>query len=283
MGALSGAAFRFSLAALVLIAAMLGFRVPLPKGKVQWEMTVLIGLLEFAASYGLVYWGEQSLDSGLAAVLFAILPFLTAIMGYLFVGEEFTARHLAGIVIGFIGLLVVFGGSLSFDVSKGVPMLSIVLSALLAAIVLIVIKRWGKGLHPATYTTPAMAIGAIVLGVVAGLAGERLDPPQGVTAWASLVYTALFSSVGAFLVYFWLVQRWGPGRTSLTHLITPVVALALGVVLLGERPGLEALLGASVVLLGILITISAPLSRAEVGQIVPPDMQLQRTRHFMRK
>lgn len=252
--ALTGAALRFGLASVVLFLVMLVRGVPLPRGSSTWMLSVSLGLVNFAGLYGLVYWGEQEVDSGLAAVLFAAAPLLTLLVSSVVVGENITVPKAAGILLGIAGLTVIYAGETRLDMSQALPISLIVLAASASAVGLVLVRRWGSNIHPATYTAPAMGIGALLLAGAAQIAGEHLVPPRSWIGWATLLYLALFGSLAAFLVYFWLVRQWNPSHASLVHLISPVVALGLGVALLNEHAGWEMLFGTAMVLGGVGMT-----------------------------
>jgi drug/metabolite transporter (DMT)-like permease len=258
MGALTSGALRFGLAALMLAVLMLALRLPLP-GRAALRLAVLQAVLLFLLNYGLVYWGEQFLDSGLTAVLFAVLPLCAAGVAHVLTpGERLTARKLGGVALGMAGLAVVFGESLVFDPARLPAMLAIVAAALFAAVANVLTHRDAHGLHPASYTMPAMALGAVLLEAAALGLGEPVALPRGTLAWASVLYLSAVGSVVAFLAYFWLLQRQGPSRATLLILLTPLVALFLGAALLGEQPGASAFAGTALVLAGVWATVRAP-------------------------
>jgi drug/metabolite transporter (DMT)-like permease len=276
--ALTGAALRFALAGLAMAPLMLLLRVPFPREAKVWRLVAAQAVLIFLLDYGLIYWGEQFITSGLTAVLFASMPLLTALAAHALLPQErFTAAKGAGIGLGILGLGVVFADSLVFDPASLLPMAAIVGSAGCAAVAGVLTKRDGKGLHPATYTAPAMALGGVLLGGAALALGEDLALPTTAAAWGSVAYLVVFGSIVAFLAYFWLLQRWDTTKTSMLTLLTPLVALALGAAFLGEALTLPALAGTALVLLGVLVTLRAP-GGAEPATPADPDPRAGLTR-----
>lgn len=269
LGAFTAAALRFGLAAVLLAVVMLALRLPLPRERKVWRAVVVMAVLLFLGDYGLIYWGEQGLDSGLTAVLFATFPLLTAGVGHLFFGERLTTRKLGGILLGMLGLAVVFADSLVFDPSRLPWMLAVVGAAMAAAISNQVVHRDTHGVHPASYTMPGMALGAVLLEGAALAVGEPAALPTTGLAWLSVLYLAAFGSVVAFLAYFWLQQAWGATRAAVNILVTPIIALVLGTVLLAEDPGPSAVLGTALVLAGIAVTLRAPRA-APAPPLGPP-------------
>ena len=114
-------------------------------------MVVFVGIVLFGADYGLIYWGEQFLDSGLTAILFATLPLMTVAFAHVYIpGDRLTLRKLAGTLLAFMGVVALFGENLQLDVSKLGPMASIIAAAFFAAAAGVVTKRHGATLHAAS-------------------------------------------------------------------------------------------------------------------------------------
>jgi drug/metabolite transporter (DMT)-like permease len=250
-----GAAVRFALAAGVLFALARLQRVPFPRSRRVHLALLGLGMGSFGMSYGVVYWAEQYIPSGLTAVLFATHPLLVLVIAHLLLrAERMTARRAAGVALGFVGVVLVFASDLSTvhpraPVAAGVLMLS----PLAAAISNVAIKRWGTGLHVYNLTVLPMAYGSMALFTVS-LATEDLASARWSTAaLGSIVYLAVFGSVVAFVVYYSLLKRVAVTSLSLVSYIFPVVAVVLGWALLGERLGPGAWIGSATIIVGIVL------------------------------
>jgi drug/metabolite transporter (DMT)-like permease len=118
LGPFNVAALRFFIAgaALTVMAPMMGAH--WPRGREQWRLVILVGVVLFAADYGLIYWAEQWLDSGLTAILFATLPIFTALLAHFYLpGDRLTVQKLAGTLLAFAGVFALFADSLKVDAS----------------------------------------------------------------------------------------------------------------------------------------------------------------------
>ena len=116
LGPFNVAALRFLLAGAVLAPLMPLLGARWPSNRTEWALVVWVGLILFAADYGLIYWGEQFLDSGLTSILFALLPLVTIGFAHLYVpGDRITARKLAGTILAFLGIVALFGERVQFD------------------------------------------------------------------------------------------------------------------------------------------------------------------------
>ena len=166
LGPFNVAAVRFLIAGAVLMAIVPLLRARWPSTRTEWPLVAWVGLVLFAADYGLIYWGEQFLDSGMTSILFALLPLVTIGFAHLYVpGDRITSRKLAGTVLAFVGIVALFGGRIRIDPAGLGPMLAIVASTVCAAAAGVATKRHGATLHPAALNAPAMLIGAAALAV----------------------------------------------------------------------------------------------------------------------
>jgi drug/metabolite transporter (DMT)-like permease len=257
LGPFNVAAVRFFTAGAVLaaIVPMIGQR--WPRGRTEWGLILLLGIVLFAGDYGLIYWAEQYIDSGLTAILFATLPLITIACAHLYVpGDRITPRKLAGTVLAFLGVAALFGDHVRIDASKMWPMLAVVGAAVCAAVPAVASKRHGGALHPAAINAPAMLIGAVALTGVSLAAGERFALPRDAATWGAVLYLALAGSVVTFLVYFSLLKTWSVTSLSFISVFTPAVALLLGFVFLDERPTFWTAIGAALILAGVTLALT---------------------------
>jgi len=254
LGPFNVAALRFFMAGLVFAALVPLFRARWPRGAAEWLLVSFVGLVLFGADYGLIYWAEQSLESGLTAILFATLPLITIGVAHLYLpGDRITPRKLAGTVLAFLGVVALFGENVRIDPSKAGPMLAVVASAACAAAGGVATKRHGAALHATALNAPAMLIGAAALLAASRASGEALRWPGDAGTWSAVAYLALVGSVVSFLVYFTLLKTWSVTSLSFISVFTPAVALLLGFVFLGERPTLLAAVGAILILAGVIL------------------------------
>jgi drug/metabolite transporter (DMT)-like permease len=259
LGPFNVAALRFFLAGALLapFVPLLGAR--WPRGETEWGLVAFVGLVLFGADYGLIYWAEQFLESGLTAILFATLPLITIAIAHVYLpGDRITPRKLAGTLLAFGGVLGLFGDHLRIDTSKAGPMLAVVASAVCAAATGVASKRFGSSLHAAALNAPAMLVGGLALGAVSIAAGEGFRMPADAATWGAVLYLAVAGSVVAFLVYFSLLKTWSVTSLSFISVFTPAVALGLGFVFLDERPTPFTIVGAVLILVGVALALSAP-------------------------
>ncbi|HEU4694044.1 MAG TPA: EamA family transporter [Vicinamibacterales bacterium] len=256
LGPFNVAAVRFLVSGIVLVPLVPLLGAKWPASRTEWALIVWVGLVLFGADYGLIYWGEQFLDSGMTSILFALLPLVTIGFAHLYVpGDRITPRKLAGTVLAFVGIVALFGDRVRLDPAGLGPMLAIVGSTVCAAASGVATKRHGTHIHPAALNAPAMLIGAAALAVASIVAGDGLLLPRDAATWAAVMYLAIAGSVVTFLIYFTLLKTWTVTSLSFISVFTPAIALILGFVFLDERPTLWTWVGAALVLGGVTLAL----------------------------
>lgn len=261
---LTGVALRFALAGVVLLALARAFRVPLGRSRRERALWGINALFSFTISYGVVYWGEQYVPSGLTAVLFATFPLFVAVLAHFTLpGERLSPIRGLGVLVGFLGVGVIFSEDLArlddpfSQVTGGgggpgiaVAATVILISPLVSAIANIAVKRWGQGVHPLSLTAVPMLATAAVMGALAALV-ERHEPVELTpVAVGTVVYLALFGSAVTFTLYFWLLSHLRATQLSLITYAVPVVAVLVGALLLDEPLTLRLASGAALVVAG---------------------------------
>jgi drug/metabolite transporter (DMT)-like permease len=257
LGPFNVAALRFFVSALVLmlLVPLVGARWPVGRG--QWMLVVVVGLALFAADYGLIYWAEQYIDSGLTAILFATLPLVTLLMAHAYIpGERITPRKLLGTIVAFVGVAALFAGRVRLDPAAAAPMLAVVAAAVFAAGASVASKRHGQAVHPAALNGPAMFVGAVALVGASFARGDGFALPPDPETWAAILYLAVAGSVVTFLIYFSLLKTWSVTSLSFISVFTPMVALLLGFLVREERLSRVTAAGSLLILAGVALAIS---------------------------
>ena len=248
------AGLRFSLAAFFILILMKIRGVRLQLDKISIRLYLTMGFLSFVIPFGLVYWAEQYVPSGMASVLFAVFPFFVAIFSFIFIAKEsLDIFKILGIVIGFSGIVIIFSDSFSGDITHYlIGMFAIVLSAIMQAGIAITIKKYGHHLNPLSMNFVPMLIAGISM-LIIGLAFEDTSTNSiGLNAVLSILYLAFFGSVITFTSYYWLLKKINIVILSLTAFITPITALILGYLFYNEQLSTNDFIGSAFVLFGVL-------------------------------
>lgn len=276
---LTFAGIRFVIA-FGILALIIGFRrIRLPRAGRDWLLLAVSGVLAFSLNYGLVFWGEQYISSGLAALLQSMLPAFGLIFAHYYLpGEPLTRARIAGVAMGVIGVGVVFSNQLQVSGPRALwGSAGLVLSAFCAAYSNVLVKAYGLKLQPVVLAAGQMLFGLIPLFLVGiPLEGNPLRLHWTAKAVLALCYLAIVGSVVAFSLYYWLVQHMDVTKTMLIALVTPVVAVMLGMLVLHEQMNWRTLAGGALIICGIGLIVTRNRKRvrvlSEIGYDGPVDM-----------
>ena len=218
-------------------------------------LVLVIGLFTHPISYGLVYWGEQYVTSGMAAVIFAWMPFLVAIFSWwLLPGERVTAWATLGLVLGFAGLAVIYWDQIQISSTRTVlGMAAISTSGLIAAGTTVTIRRWLHEAPAVALATVTVAVGALVMPVAAYATEPLAQAHFTKSAMAAALYLGICGSGVSFVLYYRLLARLPALTMSLITFITPVIALILAAYFDAEVHTTRSLAGTGMVLTGVLL------------------------------
>ena len=261
---LTFAGIRFVIAIAILFAIIRARHIPLPKDRADWQLLALTGVLSFSLNYGLLFWGEQYISSGLAALLQATIPVFGLVIAHFYLpGERMTPVRVAGVVLGICGVGVVFSNQLSVAGGRAfIGSVALVFSSFFVAYSNVLIKVRAAKLDPAIIAAGQMLFGLIPLLLIGiPLEGNPLYFRWTTMAVVSLFYLALVGSVVAFLLYYWLMQNMDVTKTMLIALVTPVVAVILGMIVLKEELGWRTLAGGLMIMSGIGLIVMARAKR----------------------
>lgn len=258
----AGVALRFGLASLVLLALAPRFGVRFGTTRRERVLWVAIALLSFCGSYGLVYWAEaHGVPSGLAAVLFATFPLLTAALAHVMVpGERLTFLGVGGMMVGLLGLCLLFSedfARLGGDhVARNAAIMLV--APFVSAVANVAAKRWGHDVHPISLSAVPMGLTGLIMGGFALVVEHNRAILPEPRAWAALVYLAIFGSAITFSLYYWLMRYLSVTRLSLIAYLTPVLAVVIGTLWLHEPLTRRVGAGSALVLGGVALAMHRP-------------------------
>jgi drug/metabolite transporter (DMT)-like permease len=249
-------AIRFLLAGGLLFAWCSRRGLPRPTRR-QWLDAAVVGTCLAAIGNGGVGFAETRIDSGLAALIVAVIPLWIALLGRIFLTERLSLRAAAGIGIGLVGVAVLVdpAGASASDLVA----IAVVLGGSFA---------WAAGSVYATTTTPTadpllgvslqMLCGGVVLAAMGAGEWPQVDP-GAVTAKSLLavVYLVLVGSVLAYSAYAWLLHRAPPALAATYAYVNPVVAVMLGTLFAGEKLTVPTLAGGAVIVVAVVLIVTA--------------------------
>jgi drug/metabolite transporter (DMT)-like permease len=239
---------RVVLGALVLLA--LAWRAGvLGSLKGRWRWVAPFAGIEIAVPFPLIAAGEQYVSSSVTAIIIAAAPLFVALLALRFDAEErATGARLVGLFIGLAGVVVLVGVDVAGEADELLGAAAVLVSALCYAIGPMILKRKLADLDPRATMGASLAVAGLLLTPAAAIAPPAAAPSGD--ALVSLLVLGLFCTAAAFVFYASLVKEVGPGRALVITYVAPVVAVALGVVVLGESVGAGAVAGLLLILAG---------------------------------
>jgi drug/metabolite transporter (DMT)-like permease len=254
---------RVTMAAIVLLA--LSWQAGLlPSLRGHWRWLAVYAVVEISIPFPLIAAGEKHVASSLAAILIASVPLIVAVMAIRFDPEErVRGARLVGLFVGLAGVVALVGIDVSGKPDEMLGAGAILLAAVGYAAGPMVLKRQLADLDPRAMMGGSLALAAVVLTPLAVLSPPDTAPSGG--AIASVVVLGLFCTALAFVFFGLLIAEVGPSRASVITYVAPVVAVALGVTVLGERPGAGAVAGLLLILAGSWLSTGGRIPPGLIG------------------
>lgn len=264
-------AFRLLFGLLGLLGVMLVQRPALPRDRRTLLAYLVMALFNTALPFVLITWGERSIDSGLASILNGTVPLFTIVIAHFWQADErMTLGRLGGLLIGFVGLVLLVSDDLSAQALTGnlLGQLAVLAASVSYAFAINFSRKYLRNQSPVvqSFMVLLLADGLLWLALPAA---EPLTLPTSPLAWLAVLWLGVLGSCLAYLLFFSLVNAWGPTRTSLVTYVFPVIGLALGITLLGETADWRLLAGSALVVAGVLVVNGRALWRAMTAPATP--------------
>jgi len=256
---------RLLLAALAFLAILLMTRRSIPKSGSHWAFFFVMALLGNCIPYFLISWGQQEIDSGLAAILMAVMPVATLIFAHAFLpSERLTPRQFIGFSIAFVGVAFLIGpGSLlqlGGRPEVAIAQLAVVAGALCYA-ANTVIARFSPEKDALVSAACTAFVANFIFWPVMDTNTINVIPTLNLTTALCILFLGFVATGVAQIIYFALIQRAGPSFLSLINYLIPIWAVLAGFIVYGEVPTLQTLLSAIIIFTGIAISQGLLASR----------------------
>lgn len=258
------------------VLALRGQHLPLT-GRTLLQLA-FVGVLSTTLPFALITWGEQRIESGLASVLNATTALFTLVIAhFVFTDERITPMKALGLIVGFLGVVVLFSRSLTGEgvlTSSLVSMLAVVVASLFYGISGTYSRKMMKGqIEPTTLAAGVMLFGSLTSGLLMVLAplfgGQAAVPVADMRpdVVLSVAILGLLNTFVAYLIHYWVVKELGAAKASMVTYVSPVIALLLGWLILNELVDWRLLLGAAMIfsaigLVNLRIRTRRPLDAA---------------------
>ncbi len=219
----------------------------------------MVGVPQLGVPYALIFWAQQTITSGLTAMLFATFPVSTAIVAHFLLKEEpLTATKLGGTLLAVAAVVTVVGSSGAVGAPAVAPVAAVLIAALSASFGAVMVRRHGRNTSTIWLTALQVSSGAAFLSILALALEYGMDVRVTPTAALSVVYLALVVTVGCYLGLFWVLKRLDATFVSMGVIFETVVDVFLGALALGETLGLRVFVGLALVGISIAMVNRRP-------------------------
>jgi drug/metabolite transporter (DMT)-like permease len=261
------AAMRFLVAGGILYGWMIARGERSPSGR-EWASASILAVLIFVLDYGLLFWAEQRVPSGLAAVMMATIPAFMALSEIIFLGtQKLTLRLGTALGIGVGGVAVLMSRSLDLGGAPvdSVGAVALIVAAMSWSLSSTLTRKLQLPSSKAMSSGVQMLAGGVFLALTAAALGEfRNFHPRAVSreAWLSLAYLIVAGSIVAFTAYVWLIHHESPTKVGTYAYVNPVVAVLVGYFLGGEELGVRTIVGSVFVLVSVVVITTTRAKKA---------------------
>jgi drug/metabolite transporter (DMT)-like permease len=267
---------RLGIGALLLGIVLAIAREPLPRDRVTYGKLLIMAIVNIAIPFTLITFAERSIDSVLAVILNATVPLFTIVIAAAVLPEEaITVGRVAGLGVGFVGVVVLVGRGLGADIAGDGPWgeLALLGSSFCYGLGNVYSRRAVPGLRPMVPAFFQVFLAFLITATMSLLLEQPWAVRPAPEAVFAVVWLGILGSALAYLIYFRLLRAWGPTRLSTVAYLLPLVGIVLGVVILGEAIDARILLGTALILGGVALVNSRRGRRRLAGRAVPMSVQ----------
>jgi drug/metabolite transporter (DMT)-like permease len=267
------AGMRFLVAGIVLYGWMRARGTPSPTAR-EWSAATFLAILIFVFDYGLLFWAERRVPSGIAAVMMATIPVFMAIAEIVFLRtQRLTLRLGLALLVGLAGVAVLVGHTMSLGEAPvdTAGACALIVAAVSWSVAASLTRKLPLPAAKAMSSGAQMLAGGVLLTLTATLLGElRGFRVQAVSlgAWLALAYLIVAGSIVAFTAYVWLIHHESPTKVGTYAYVNPVVAVLVGYFLGGEAIGPRTLVGTVLVLVGVVVITTTPKAKVKLKSVV---------------
>jgi len=266
------AGMRFVVAGVALYGWMRAKGTPSPTRR-EWGAASIMGVLIFVLDYGLVFWAEQRVPSGITAVLMATIPVFMATAEIVFLRtQRLTWRLALALMVGICGVAVLVAHSVGLGEAPVDPggACALIVGAISWSAASSLSRKLPLPQAKAMSSGAQMLAGGILLTLVAGTLGEFRGFHVGAVsrgAWLALAYLIVAGSIVAFTAYVWLLHHESPTKVGTYAYVNPVVAVVIGYFFGGEGIGPRTILGTLLVLVSVVVITTTPKQKGEPSSL----------------
>lgn len=247
--------FRLLFGLVGLVTIMFLTKRAFPRDRKMWLRFLFMGVVNTAIPFTLISWGETKIDSSLASILNGSVPLFTIIIAHFWLHDEkITFGRMAGLIVGFIGVIVLVSGDLNPEGLHGdlIGQLAVLLAAISYATAITFSRKYLRGSNPLLQAATTLLIADSIMWLVTPFAERPMILPALPITWLAIAWLGLLGTCTAYLMFFSLINAWGATRASLVTYVFPVIGLILGIIFLKEEADWRLLVGSALVIVSVL-------------------------------
>jgi drug/metabolite transporter (DMT)-like permease len=269
VGPLTLVAFRVLFGLLFTLIVIFFQRTQLPRTFKGWFPILLLGISNVAIPFFLISWGEQSIDSAVAAILDSTVPLFTIVIAHLALHDDkMTVQKVLGLLMGFAGVVVLMSKDIGASAGPVLGQAAVVLACAFYAGSSVYARRSTENLPGILRSAGPLVSSTGVMWLATLFIEKPLRIPQLPITWIALLWLGVLGSGFAFILNYYLIHEIGPTRTTMVTYIFPLGGVILGVTFLGERLSWQLLAG------GAFIIASLAIANWKTRKIVPEGAEL---------
>lgn len=259
IGPMTLVAFRVLFGLLFGVAVVFIQRVQLPRSLKAWSPLLILGITNVAIPFFLISWGEQSIDSAVAAILDATVPLFTILIAhYLLHDDKMTVPKVLGLLMGFAGVVVLMSKDIGTSLGSVLGQLAIVLASAFYAGSAVYARRTTEDTPGILRSVGPLVSSTAVMWLATFLVESPVEIPQLGITWIALLFLGIVGSGMAFILLYYLIHEIGPTRTSMVTYLFPLGGVLLGVAFLNEELSWQVLVGGVLVILSLVVANLQP-------------------------
>jgi drug/metabolite transporter (DMT)-like permease len=254
----------FALASLLIVMALQ--RQSFPRDRSTILKFVFMGVFNLVIPFLLITWGETKIDSSLASILNAAVPLFVIVIAHFWLHDEkITGPRLAGLIVGFIGVVVLVLQDFDPRTVQGdvLGQLAVLLATVSYAVALTFSRKYLRGTRPVVQSTMILVVATAIMWIATPIADRPLVFPSTPLTWIAVIWLGVLGLCIAYLLFFYLNNVWGPTRASLVTYVFPVVGVFLGILFLNEVLTWNMIVGSVLVVGGIVVVNWRPRVKTE--------------------
>ncbi len=268
IGPITLVAFRVLFGLLFGIAVIFIQRVRLPRSFKDWFPLLLLGISNVAIPFFLISWGEQSIDSAVAAILDATVPLFTIVVAHFALRDDkMTVPKVLGLLVGFAGVVVLMSKDIGASAGSVLGQLAVVVASAFYAGSSVYARKSTENAPGILRSVGPLISSTVVMWLATFLVEKPLKIPQLPITWIALLWLGIFGSGLAFVMAYYLIHEIGPTRTTMVTYLFPLGGVLLGVGFLDEQLSWQLLVGALLIILSLAVANWEP---RQSSTVTPP-------------